>query len=290
MKMQSVFRPGALKTIFLWILILMLSLVLFTSLIIPAQAAGSGWVEARTTVPSGFKENVIVTVVNSKTGDEFATRLMKENDYISFFSLPEGSYYFDGAFLENSDFRYDVTLTSGATTFDVSGQEDAAVLLSFNVTYNSAYSDGAKPTDPPVATEPQTETTAAAAETGTGKKPTASKPGSSSDAQLPADSEAMDPNITPSGSAQGTEASDSDTVSETGSQYTSQPGTTVNPNSPQHNVKDNAEQEDASAEIEKGEESLSLGLKLLYGLIATVVFGLIVFGLAYLYRRHLENS
>lgn len=294
MKMHSVFCPGALKTISLWLAILSLSLILFTGFIIPAHAAGSGWVEARVTVPSGFEQNVIVTVVNSETGDEYATRLMKVNDYVSFFSLPAGNYNFDGAFLENSDFRYNVNLTNGVETFNVSGQDDApAVLLSFNTTYNSAYSDGAKPTEPPVTTEPISTQSGSeetiAVEIGN-NKPAVTKPGVTAGAQLPVNTEATESNTTSTGSSQETAPFESDTVTEPGNQDIYQPGTTADSNSSQHNVKDTAEQEETSVETEKTEEPLSLGKKLLYGFIATVVFGLVVFGLAYLYRRHWENS
>jgi len=103
-----------------------------------------GWIEIRVSVPKGFDENIIVTFVQEETYDEYAFRVLAINDYVSFTELPAGTYTFDGAFLENSDFRYNVSLTNDTQTFEVSADPDAsAVLIELEATYNGDFSEGA---------------------------------------------------------------------------------------------------------------------------------------------------
>lgn len=114
--------------------------------VIPATASAvseKNWVEVQVSVPEGFQEHVIATFENQETYEEFATRVMATNDYISRFELPVGTYVFAGAFLENSDFRYNVTLVNDASEFVISSENQAAVSVLLQATYNEQYSDGA---------------------------------------------------------------------------------------------------------------------------------------------------
>ena len=160
-----------------WLAFAFLSIILiFHILAFPLHTfalENEGWVEIRVDVPKDFDETIIATFVQEGTYEEYAVRVMSINEYVSYSELPAGKYSFDGAFLENSDFRYNVSLVNDVQSFEViADPNEVAVLIELKATYNDAYSDGAgvpqeesKPTEeetiptPEPTTEPSEENT-----------------------------------------------------------------------------------------------------------------------------------
>ena len=216
---------------------------LFSSLTIPVCASGDlGWVEAKATVPEGFQENIIICFeyIGEDAGegyDEYATRLMAVNGYVSHFQLPVGPYRVAGAFLENSDFRYNTSLINGAAEFVVKNEEkDAAVLLEFQTVYNEEYADW---TGPGLVSEGSTE----------GNEP-----------QAEAEEESADPETDPEASAERESEANSEEAAEPEAQ-----------------------------DPEKDDSTLSGFERILYGIIAAVLFLLFVAAIAALYRYYIDN-
>lgn len=316
MKMQSV--SNFIRTSVLWSCILILVFTMFSYIALPVQAAGDkGWIEARVTVPDDFTETIIVCVINLETYEEFATRLLEVNDYVSVFEVPAGKYQFDGAFLENGDFRYNTDLTNNAQTFTVSSDKKAtAALIELKTVFNEEYKDGTAlvpPTketipDESMATEPE-ETEASSS--GNGKKPSPGsthKPVTGSDntgsAETKPSSVETVPSLKETEPALNTEPTPTvqstapQTESTASSGMTTIPGletvSSQDPSSAREEKSETAEPEEtvdeAGDEEDNEDGELSFGMKFLYTVIATIVFCLIVFVLAYFYRRYVEKN
>lgn len=316
MKMQSV--SNFIRTSLLWSCIMVMVLTLFSCIVMPVQAAGDkGWIEARVTVPDDFTESIIVCVINLETYEEFATRLMEVNDYVSVFEVPAGKYQFDGAFLENGDFRYNTDLINDAQTFTVSSDKKApAALISLKTVFNEEYKDGTalvpptKETIPEetMATEPEETATSSS---GNAKKPssgTAQKPSTGNNKDAAAETKPSSVEIVPSSKetepALNTEPTPTVQPAAPQTETTAPAGTTITPGLENMSTqepssvrdekpkKDKAEETVNKAENEDKDEEdeLSFGMKFLYTVIATVVFCLIVFILAYFYRRHVVKN
>ena len=300
MKVQSNYHSGLFKALFLGLFVLFL----FLTLVFPVHAMeNAGLVEVHLSVPDDFSENVIVTFINRDNYDEYATRLMKTNNYVSFCELPAGQYSVDGAFLEKSDFRYTTTLTSGNDTFTVSNDStETSALLTFKTEFHSDVGTVVKPTDPPapstlVTSEPTSISDPSAeqtvAPTGSTTKQPSTEPSTVPTEESTSPSEATtvpstvteptgsETNLTTPGEKNSKEEGTSDPTSSAGKEDSSS-----SKNDKKSNEDVNAPQDEEDDE----KQGLSWQQKILYSVIATAFFVLIVFVCAYLFRRHLENS
>lgn len=302
MSMQFDFYSRPLGILLRWLGIFVLCFMLLASFAVPASADGNGWIEIHAVVPEGFEEHILVCFVNQDTGDDYAARLMKINDYVSFLEVPAGHYVFDCAFLENKDFRYNTNLVSGSDTFEVS-VNDAAVRLDFETTYNEKYSNGAKPTDPP---DPTESTTLTPVSTNPASTEQATVPSTENNADQPSGEFNADSTVETASPSETTTAPSDVLIPTEGGDDAVVPGTTVSGkddsslsgvpsdekgSSVSKSDKNTNEDADASKDTEEDEaQGLSVRQKIFFAVIATAVFVLIVFVGAYLYRRHLENS
>lgn len=223
--------------------------LLFCGFTTSAEATGeTGWVEVQITVPEDFKDNIIVTFVNRDTFEEYSTRVLAANNYVSSFQLPLGRYKFDGAFLENSDFRYNTVLTNSTANFTIIADAEKAVLLTLKTTYNDDYSDGAQASSP-----------------------------AGLDASEPTDADVADPTDGDVSAVPVATTAVSDLTSEESS-------------APAEETQ--AKEEHKGSFLIDPEEGSSLSLveRLVYSLIGTVAFVLIVALFVYLYRKHIEEN
>lgn len=300
MKMRSNYHFGFLKALFLGFFVLFL----FLTLVFPVHAMeNAGLVEVRLSVPKGFSENVVVTFVNLDNYDEFATRLMKTNNYVSFCELPAGQYSFDGAFLEKSDFRYTTTLTSGNDTFTVSNDStETSALLTLKTEFHSDIGTVVKPTDPPDPSVPVTlepTSTGVSSEeqtvspTGNNTKQPSTEPSTvpTEESTSPTEAATVPSTVTePTGSEANltTPGENASKEEETNTPHSS--SGKEDPSSSKNDKKSNEDVTTPQDEENDEKQGLSWQQKLLYSVIATAFFVLIVFVCAYLFRRHLENS
>lgn len=281
--------------------------------VVPAAAAeNEGWVEVRVDVPEGFNQNIIVTFEaigsDSPDYDGYYTRVMEINGYTSHYRLPVGQYKVTQAFLETGDYRYNTELVNGPSEFTITGnRDDAAILLEFNTVFNESLKDGVKLPDPtePV-TEPETMPDENSSDSyggsnavgGTGSGNTGTKPGATvPGAAVPGDTSNDNVNVTlPSEMNSSGESSGflggNTTIGIDISSEPNHPGYDINPNVPAEFETDPTDTtEEAEEALESSvNDAKAKAVRLIVGFIGTVIFVLIVFGLAYWYRNKILND
>lgn len=97
--------------------------------IVPAYAAGHGWVEITSEVPGELNSYIIFSVIEDETQEEYDFPVLAENGFSAFDEIPMGKYTVAGAWVYQ-DYRY--TVTADLTNFVI--EENSLVSVKLTVT------------------------------------------------------------------------------------------------------------------------------------------------------------
>lgn len=134
---------------------------LFTTSALATESTGNEpkqvWVEVKAVVADDFQGEIIATVVNTETEEEYDFQLLYENEYIGRKKVPVGNYSVNIAFAP-SDIRYSGIPTT--ETFEAIGNEKAAIPVVFTFAMDEKYQESTVPSaesTPEISAEPSTD-------------------------------------------------------------------------------------------------------------------------------------
>lgn len=107
-----------------------------------AESGSTGWIEISAAVPADFTTPLVVSLVNTKTEEEFDFQVLFQNAYTSMEELPVGTYTFNYGFVEGGDFRYKVVPVE--QEYIVAFNEVAAS-VKLDVIFNDEYAEDGEP-------------------------------------------------------------------------------------------------------------------------------------------------